>query len=64
MGTDPTTSVTDPYGAFHDIGNLYAADSSIWPTSSGYNPILTIVTVGTRVAGNMVFPGSPEKVIA
>jgi gluconate 2-dehydrogenase alpha chain len=63
MGTDPAKSVTDEFGQFHDIGNLYATDSSIWPTSSGYNPILTIVTVATRCAGNMVFPGSPEKVI-
>ncbi len=63
MGTDPTASVTDELGQFHDIGNLYAADSSLWPTSSGYNPILTIVTMATRIAGNMVFPGSPEKVI-
>lgn len=64
MGTDPKTSVTDALGKFHDIANLYAADSSLWPTSSGFNPILTIVTVATRVAGNMVFPGSPEKAIA
>ena len=63
MGTDPKTSVCDELGMFHDVGNLYAADSSLWPTSSGYNPILTIVTVATRIAGNMVFPGSPEKVI-
>jgi gluconate 2-dehydrogenase alpha chain len=63
MGADPKTSVTDEFGAFHDVGNLYAADSSLWPTSSGYNPILTIVTMGTRIAGQMVFPGSPEKVI-
>ena len=63
MGTDPKTSVCDELGQFHDVGNLYAADSSLWPTSSGYNPILTIVTMATRIAGNMVFPGSPEKVI-
>ncbi|HEY1958313.1 MAG TPA: GMC family oxidoreductase [Polyangiaceae bacterium] len=63
MGTDPTLSVCDEFGQFHDVGNLYAADSSLWPTSSGFNPILTIVTMATRIAGNMVFPGSPEKVI-
>jgi choline dehydrogenase-like flavoprotein len=63
FGTDPATSVCDEFGQFHDVGNLYAADSSLWPTSSGFNPILTIVTVATRIAGNMVFPGSPENVI-
>jgi len=63
MGTDPALSVTDEFGQFHDVGNLYAADSSLWPTSSGFNPILTIVAVATRIAGQMVSPGSPEKVI-
>jgi choline dehydrogenase-like flavoprotein len=63
FGTDPAQSVCDSYGKFHDVGNLYAADSSLWPTSSGFNPILTIVTVATRVAGNMVFPGAPEKAL-
>ena len=63
FGADPAKSVCDEFGQFHDVGNLYAADSSLWPTSSGFNPILTIVTVATRIAGQMVFPGSPEKVI-
>jgi choline dehydrogenase-like flavoprotein len=63
FGTDPTLSVCDQYGQFHDVGNLYVSDSSLWPTSSGFNPILTIVTVGTRVAGNMIFPGSPERAL-
>ena len=63
MGNDPSSSVVDGYGNFHDVGNLYAADSSIWPTSSGFNPILTMVTTATRVAGNMVFPGSPERAL-
>jgi choline dehydrogenase-like flavoprotein len=63
FGNDVTTSVCDEYGKFHDVGNLYAGDSSLWPTSSGFNPILTIVTVATRVAGNMVFPGAPEKAL-
>jgi choline dehydrogenase-like flavoprotein len=63
FGTDPTKSVCDEFGQFHDVGNLYAADSSLWPTSAGFNPILTMVTVATRVAGNMVSPGSPERVL-
>ncbi len=63
FGKDPKASVCDPTGRFHDIGNLYAADSSLFPTSSGYNPILTIVTLASYVAGEMVFPGSPEKAI-
>jgi choline dehydrogenase-like flavoprotein len=61
MGTDPKTSVCDAGGRFHDIGNLYAADGCVFPTSSGYNPTMTIITVAMRVAGDMLFPGSPER---
>jgi choline dehydrogenase-like flavoprotein len=64
MGPDPTTSVCDPTGRFHDIGNLYASDGALFPTASGYNPTLTIVALSTWVAGNLVSPGSPEKVLS
>ncbi len=50
MGTDPATSVTDAGGRFHDVANLYACDGSVFPTSSGYNPTLTIVAVALRIA--------------
>ncbi len=62
-GNDSKTSVCDPTGRFHDYPNLYAADGSLFPTSAGYNPILTIVTVASRVAGEMISPGSPEKAL-
>jgi gluconate 2-dehydrogenase alpha chain len=63
-GKDPKTSVTDPSGRFHGIENLLASDGSLFPTSSGYNPTHTLVSLATRVAGEMVFPGSPERVLA
>ena len=64
FGNDPTTSVCDPTGRFHDIGNLYASDGSLFPTSSGFNPTMTIVALACWVGGGIVFPGSPEKAIA
>ena len=63
FGNDPTTSVCDATGRFHDVGNLYASDGALFPTASGFNPTLTIVSLATRVAGEMVFPGSPERVL-
>lgn len=63
FGTDPKTSVCNPDGRFHDVDNLYAADGALMPTSSGYNPTHTIVTVATRVAAGIVFPGSPERAL-
>jgi len=50
MGPDPQTSVTDPRGRFHDVDNLYACDGSVFPTSSGYNPTLTIIAVALKIA--------------
>jgi gluconate 2-dehydrogenase alpha chain len=63
MGSDPTKSVTDGFGRFHDLDNLYAADGSLLVTSSGYNPTLTIQACGLRVGGAIVNPESPESVI-
>ena len=50
MGEDPSRSVVDPQGRFHDVSNLYACDGSVFPTSSGYNPTLTIIAVALRIA--------------
>ncbi len=63
FGANPATSVCQPDGRFHDIGNLYGTGASLFPTSSGFNPTLTITTVATYVAASMVFPGSPERAL-
>ena len=63
FGTSAATSVCDPNGKFWDIGNLYASDGSLFPTSSGFNPTMTIVTVALRVAAAIVNPVSPASVI-
>ncbi len=46
---DPATSVTDADGRFHDLDDLWAADGSLLPTSSGWNPTLTIIAVALEV---------------
>ena len=63
FGSDPATSVCDPNGKLWDLGNLYAGDGALFPTSSGHNPTMTIVTLALRVGAAMVNPGSPESVI-
>ena len=57
MGADPATSVVDPGGRFHDLDNLFACDGSVLPTSSGYNPTLTIIAVALRIAHGLA--GTP-----
>jgi gluconate 2-dehydrogenase alpha chain len=63
MGEDARASVVDPRGRFHDIENLYSADGAPFPTSSGYNPTLTLQALALRTAGLMVDPLHPERTV-
>jgi choline dehydrogenase-like flavoprotein len=63
FGKDPTTSVCDPSGRFHDVGNLFVADGSLFPTASGFNPTLTLASLAVYVGANMVSPGAPLRAI-
>ena len=63
FGASSSSSVCDPNGRFWDIGNLYASDGALFPTSSGYNPTMTIVTLALRVGAAMINPTSPSSVI-
>jgi gluconate 2-dehydrogenase alpha chain len=53
MGTDPATSVVDANGKFHEVDNLYACDGSVFVTSSGWNPTLTLMAVAAKIAHAM-----------
>jgi len=57
MGADPATSVCDAFGKFHDLDNLHCTDGSVFVTSSGYNPTLTLIALALRTAGHMVVAG-------
>jgi choline dehydrogenase-like flavoprotein len=48
MGTDPKTSVCDEWGRLWEAPNVLVADSSLFPTSSGYGPTLTLVALAIR----------------
>src|SRR5581483_1130966 len=50
MGEDARTSVVDGYSRFHDVENMVCADSSVFVTSAGYNPTLTLVALAHRAA--------------
>jgi choline dehydrogenase-like flavoprotein len=53
MGTDARASVVNATGRFHGVDNLYACDGSVFVTSSGYNPTLTIFAVAAKIAHGM-----------
>jgi choline dehydrogenase-like flavoprotein len=50
MGASPATSVVDPAGRVWGFENLLVADASLFPQSSGVNPMLTIMAMASRVA--------------
>jgi choline dehydrogenase-like flavoprotein len=62
MGKDPDTSVTGPTGRVHGVKNLYVADGSLFPTSGGMNPALTIMALGYRVGCSIINPKHPLAV--
>lgn len=49
MGDDPENDPVDPDGRFRGTENLWVADGSLFPTSAGVNPSLTIAALGLRV---------------
>jgi choline dehydrogenase-like flavoprotein len=50
MGDRAQSSVVDRTGRCHDLDNLYIADGSVFVTSSGANPALTILALARRTA--------------
>ena len=50
MGSDPETSVVDGNCRSWDIPNLFVCDGSVFPTTGGVNPSLTITALGMRFA--------------
>ena len=49
MGDDPTVSQVGSDGRHHDIENLWIADGSLFPTSIGVPPQLSIYALGLHV---------------
>ncbi len=53
MGTDPRSSVTDPWGRVHGHDNLFVVDGSLHVTNGGFNPVLTIMALAFRCADHI-----------
>ncbi len=48
-GSDPATSVLDPWCRSHDVENLWVVDGGFFPSSAAMNPALTIAAQALRV---------------
>lgn len=53
MGDDPERSVADAAGKFHQLENLYIMDGSLFPTSVGANPQLSIYGLVYKLSSNL-----------
>ncbi|WP_022963554.1 GMC family oxidoreductase [Halopseudomonas pelagia] len=53
MGEDPTLAVTNSQGQHHQLENLSVLDGSLFPTSIGANPQLSIYGLVSRLATDL-----------
>ncbi len=54
MGSDPKTSVLDPYNRCWDVKNLFVVDGSCFVSQGVQNPTLTMMAIALRAAENIV----------
>jgi len=50
MAADARRGACDPQGRFHHLANLHVMDGSLFPTSIGANPQLSIYGVVAKLA--------------
>jgi choline dehydrogenase-like flavoprotein len=50
MDADAGFGVVDPSGAVHGRRGLYVADGSLFPSSIGVNPMMTVIAMAARVS--------------
>lgn len=50
MGLNPQTSVAQPTGELHDVQGVWIGDTSAFPTSSGANPMISVMALARRTA--------------
>jgi choline dehydrogenase-like flavoprotein len=49
MGDDPASACVDAAGRYHHLDNLFVSDASLFPTSIGGPPQLTIYALATHI---------------
>ena len=57
MGENPNRTVVKLSGESHAVKGLFVADASLFPTSIGVPPTLTIAALATHVAGQIIESG-------
>jgi choline dehydrogenase-like flavoprotein len=60
LGPDPARAVVDVTGRHHHLSNLYVCDGSLFPTSIGANPQLSIFGFAARIASGIAAESAPR----
>lgn len=50
LGTSPTTSTANPEGAVWGVKGLWIGDASAFPSASGVNPMITVMSLANWIA--------------
>lgn len=53
IAADPREGVCAPDGSVNGVEDLYVADASLFPTSVGVNPMMTVIAFAKRVAAGV-----------
>jgi choline dehydrogenase-like flavoprotein len=53
-GPDPRTSAARPTGEVHGVEGVWVGDGSLFPTAPGVNPMVSILALSWRTAGNLL----------
>jgi hypothetical protein len=61
LGPDSSRAVADPDGRHHHLGNLYVFDGSLFPTSVGANPQLSIYGIVAKLASALAQRLAPTR---
>ncbi len=61
LGADPRRAVTDQTGRHHQLENLYVLDGSLFPTSVGANPQLSIYAITAKLATGLAARLRPAR---
>jgi choline dehydrogenase-like flavoprotein len=60
LGPDPRRAVVDPSGRYRELQNLYVLDGSLFPTSIGANPQLSIYAITAKLASGLAETLAPR----
>jgi choline dehydrogenase-like flavoprotein len=56
-----STGVCAPNGSVHGTNDLYVADASLFPTSVGVNPMMTVIAFANQVASKLAEQSSASR---